>query len=193
MPEIRKPQLIDATLETIGEGGLAKATVAMISRKAGVSAGIINHYFGGKDGLLDAAMRTILMQLGDGVRRRRERVPANQPLERVKAIVAGNFDPRQLEPGVAKTWLAFWSEAMHNEGLRRLQRVNEKRLLSHLVFELRKLLPRDQALLVATGIAALIDGIWLRGALSGHLDGEGAIALIEDYLQGQLALLASRS
>ncbi|PPC77073.1 transcriptional regulator BetI [Pokkaliibacter plantistimulans] len=193
MPEIRKPQLIDATLEVIGEVGLGKTTVAMISKRAGVSAGIINHYFGGKDGLLNQSMRTILRELNDGVRERREALPADWPIERVRAIVGGNFDSRQLDPRVMKTWLAFWAQAMHDEELARLQRVNEKRLLSHLRYELRKCLSREQAREVAAGIAALIDGIWLRGALSGGVEQAEAVKLIDSFIRGQLGLLHSTS
>lgn len=50
--------------------------------------------------------------------------------------------------------------------IKRLQRVNEQRLLSHLRIELKALLPDEQASLVAHGIASLIDGIWLRGTLN---------------------------
>ena len=52
MEPIRRQQLIKATMAAIDEVGLADATVARIARHAGVSAGIISHYFGGKDGLL---------------------------------------------------------------------------------------------------------------------------------------------
>ena len=53
MEPIRRQQLIKATMEAIDEVGLAEATVIQIARRAGVSAGIISHYFGGKNGLLD--------------------------------------------------------------------------------------------------------------------------------------------
>jgi len=53
MPAIRKPQLVDATMQAINAVGLQKASVVMISSYAGVSPAIINHYFGGKDGLLE--------------------------------------------------------------------------------------------------------------------------------------------
>src|SRR5690554_7145605 len=58
MQPIRRQQLIQATMAAIDEVGLADATVLRIARHAGVSAGIISHYFGGKDGLLEATMRS---------------------------------------------------------------------------------------------------------------------------------------
>ena len=67
MEPIRRQQLIKATMAAIDEVGLAEATVMRIARHAGVSAGIISHYFGGKDGLLEATMRQILTDLSDAV------------------------------------------------------------------------------------------------------------------------------
>lgn len=45
MQSIRRRQLIDATLEAINEVGMHDATIAQIARRAGVSTGIISHYF----------------------------------------------------------------------------------------------------------------------------------------------------
>ncbi|MFB9885090.1 transcriptional regulator BetI [Balneatrix alpica] len=191
MEEIRRPQLIEATMAVIDDVGLQGASIALIGKAAGVSPGIINHYFGGKDGLLEATMRAVLRQLSEHVR---ERLQATQPtdvLGRISAIVGGNFDPRQLDQRVVKTWLAFWSQAMHDPKLYRLQRVNEKRLLSHLRLELKRVLPAAQAELAAQAIAALIDGIWLRGALSPDgIDGALAQRIIAHYLALQLPHLA---
>ncbi|EPJ45788.1 MAG: transcriptional regulator BetI [Osedax symbiont Rs1] len=187
MPAIRKPQLIEATIEAINDVGLQKASVVMISSYAGVSPAIINHYFGGKDGLLEETMRSILRQLSQGVQRRLALCDKNDVNARIKAIVGGNFDPRQVDAKVVKTWLTFWSQAMHQPQLYRLQRVNEKRLLSHLLLELKRVLPADRAKFVALSIAALIDGIWLRGSLNPHgIDSDLAQRIIADYLEKQL-------
>ena len=187
MPAIRKPQLINATMEAINSVGLHKASVAMISSYAGVSPAIINHYFGGKNGLLEATMRSVLAQLSEAVQVRLKEIAPDDTVGRIRAIVGGNFDPQQMDSKVVKTWLAFWSLAMHDESLYRLQRVNEKRLLSHLLLELKRELPADRALFVAQGIAALIDGIWLRGALTPTGINSGlAQGLIMDYLEKQL-------
>lgn len=188
MPEIRKPQLINATMEVIDEVGLSATSIALISRKAGVSTGIINHYFGGKHGLLEATMRSILEQLVTGIRERLNTIPQQAVIERIQAIVEGNFAPHQLQSKVVNTWLAFWAQSVHDPELHRLQRVNTQRLLSYLQLELKKILPKPRARFVAHGIAALIDGIWIRGALTlNGIDQQQAIALINDYLDKELS------
>ncbi|WP_417224211.1 transcriptional regulator BetI [Amphritea sp.] len=187
MSEIRKPQLINATMDAINAVGLHKASVVMISSYAGVSPAIINHYFGGKSGLLEATMRSVLKQLSEGVKTRLQNTDPDDAVLRIQAIVGGNFSSDQMESKVVKTWLAFWSQSMHDDALFRLQRVNEKRLLSYLQLELKKLLPAEKAIFVAQGIAALIDGIWLRGALSPEgINAELAQRMISDYLTRQL-------
>lgn len=187
MPEIRKPQLVQATMRVIDRVGLHAASIALISKEAGVSTGIINHYFGGKHGLLEETMREILRQHSTTISTKLSQLPKEAHQQRIIAIVDGNFVGFQAQNQVAKTWLAFWSYSMHDPQLKRLQRVNEKRLLSHLNIELKALFERDQAELIANGIAALIDGIWLRGTLNPQgIDADKARLIINDYLDKQL-------
>ena len=188
MPDIRKPQLVKATMTVIDRVGLHAASIALISKEAGVSTGIINHYFGGKHGLLEETMREILRQLSNTITTQLKTLPVDAHQQRINAIVNGNFEGYQAENEVAKTWLAFWSYSMHNAQLKRLQRVNEKRLLSHLKIELKKMFNYQQADLVAHGIASLIDGIWLRGTLNPEgIDANKARTVINDYLEKQLS------
>ncbi len=56
---VRREQLIRATFQTIDEIGMADATVATIAKKAGLSSGIVAHYFGDKDGLLTIDSRNL--------------------------------------------------------------------------------------------------------------------------------------
>ncbi len=188
MEPIRRRQLIQATMEAIDEAGLADATVIRIARRAGVSAGIISHYFGGKDGLLEATMRQILHDLGEAVATRRAALGRAEPRAHLEAIIDGNFDRSQVSGPVAKTWLAFWASSMHKPTLQRLQSVNDRRLYSNLCYQFRRCLPRDEARRAAQGLAAMIDGLWLRGALAPEgLDVAQARRLAYDYLDQQLA------
>lgn len=193
MPEIRKPQLVKATMSVIDRVGLHAASISLISKEAGVSTGIINHYFGGKHGLLEETMREILRQLSATIKENLSQLPVDAHHQRINAIIDGNFVGFQAENQVAKTWLAFWSYSMHDVQLKRLQRVNERRLLSHLKKELKALLDQDQAELVAHGIASLIDGIWLRGTLNPQgIDAEKARVIINDYLDKQLTFYSKQ-
>ncbi|SDH87364.1 transcriptional regulator BetI [Paraburkholderia phenazinium] len=187
MREVRRAQLIDATLLTIDQAGLAGTTLASVAQRANISTGIVSHYFGDKDGLLEATMRHILRDLWVATTRRRM-AARSQPRARLRAIVAANFDVSQVSGPVMKTWLAFWTQSMHEPQLRRLQRVNTRRLFSNLCAEFAKELPRTAARRAASGLAAMIDGLWLRGALSGDpFDTKAALRLANDYIDLLLA------
>ncbi|MBQ0834300.1 transcriptional regulator BetI [Marinobacter sp.] len=179
---IRRQQLIDATLKVIEEHGFQGATIGKIAGASELSVGIVSHYFGGKQGLLEATMRYLLSSLQQDVSTLMAGRP-NTPRERLMAIVDANFSGVQTHAQSAKTWLAFWTQAMHSPDLMRLQRVNERRLLSNLMFYLRQLMPADQVRTTAQTIAALIDGFWLRAAMSeGRIEPDQAIALCKTYI-----------
>ncbi len=188
MQPIRRKQLIHATLEAVDQVGMSDASIAMIARLAGVSNGIISHYFQDKNGLLEATMRHLMKALNQAVRDRRALLAENDPRAHLKAIIDGNFDDSQVNGPAMKTWLAFWATSMHQPSLRRLQRINDHRLYSNLCGQFHRCLPPDQARSAARGLAALIDGLWLRGALSGDdFDIEQALSLAYEYLDQQLA------
>ena len=112
-------------------------------------------------------MRDITSQLRYAVLHRLHALQGARAELRLRAIVAGNFDETQISHAAMKAWLAFWASSMHQPMLYRLQQVASKRLLSNIVYEFTRELPREQAQQAGYGLAALIDGLWLRAALSG--------------------------
>ena len=105
MQPIRRQQLIDATLEAINELGLAEASISQIAKRAGVSTGIISHYFKDKHGLIFATMQYLLAQLETAVAQALSQTEAS-PKARLMAIVRGNFSPSQINQAAMKTgWL----------------------------------------------------------------------------------------
>ena len=185
MQPIRRKQLINATIECIYRHGLLGTTVKRVSEEAGVSTGIINHYFGSKDDMLEATMREILRRHKEiGIHKLNA---CNSPDERIKALIEINFSAEQTDPATVCTWLAFWAQAMHIPALSRLQRVNSRRLYTNLLFSLKEMLPDDQAVLTAEGLAALIDGLWLRGAFKKQgIDAERAQQVVWTFYQSQI-------
>ena len=165
MKAIRQKQLIRANLMVIDRVGLADASLALIAKEAGVSTGIVSHYFGDKNGLLDACMRQILSDLYLAVDHHRKQADA-EPAAQIRAIIDGNFDVTQLAGPVLKTWLAFWTNSLHQPDLHRLQRINDRRLYSNLSAQFSRVLPEQQARAAGASLAALIDGLWLRMTLA---------------------------
>lgn len=179
MEPVRRKALIAAAIDAIHARGMAQVTVGEIARRAGVSAALAHHYFGGKDQLLLATMRHLLAELGEEVQSRL--AAAKTPQERISAVVRGNFAPCQFRPAVISAWLAFYVQAQNDPDARRLLRVYTRRLESNLLHALRDLTTRPRAAAIAEMTAALIDGLWIRRSLAdGIPDAEGAARSVEE-------------
>lgn len=182
MQPIRRRQLIDATIHTIEAHGFSETTIARISKNAGLSSGIISHYFGGKNALLEATMRSVLSDLQREMSLRLRQ--AEGPVSRIEAILGANFATEQSTPAICAAWLSFYAQVPHSRQLGRLHRVYVRRLRSNLQHAFAQLLPRTAAEQAAEGMSAMIDGIWVRAALARcSPDNAGAHALADDYLR----------
>jgi TetR/AcrR family transcriptional regulator, transcriptional repressor of bet genes len=179
MEPVRRKALISAAIDAIHENGMGQVTMGEIARRAGVSAALAHHYFGGKDQLLLATMRHLLTELGEEIQSRL--AVAKTPHERIAAVIRGNFAPGQFRPAVISAWLAFYVQAQNDPDARRLLRVYRRRLDSNLLHPLREITAREHAVRIAETAAALIDGLWIRRSLSdASPDPEGATRLVED-------------
>jgi TetR/AcrR family transcriptional repressor of bet genes len=174
---LRRKALISAAIEAIHERGMGQVTMQEIARRAGVSAALAHHYFGGKDQLLLATMRHLLSELGDEVQR--NLAEARDPKERLSAIIRGNFAATQFRPAVISAWLAFYVQAQTDLEARRLLRVYTRRLESNLLHALRDLTTRERAGRIAELAAALIDGTWIRRSLSDGADPDEVARFVE--------------
>ena len=185
--EGRRAQLIDMTIDSLAEMGYVGSTLSQIAGRANVSPGLVAHYFGDKDGLLEAAFRTLTAGLGAKVVERLRQ--ANGPRERVQAVIDANLDPDEFDQRTGTAWLAFWGQVLHTESLRRVQAVYQRRMLSNLRYALKMLLGPAEASRLAAMIAAMIDGVWLRAALSTwkEADSESARAMLTAFVDSRLA------
>lgn len=175
--ESRRRQLVDATLEAIAQYGFAEASIIRIAEIAGISAGQIHHYFGGKDGLLEAAMRSILTDMRSASAE--ALAAARLPMDRLQAIVSSNLHPKIFRREVSIAWLSFWAQATHDPALARIERINRSRLRSNLRDALRPMVGKDRASVLAEMMAMMIDGLWVAQAhVSPELDAVAAQKLV---------------
>jgi betaine-aldehyde dehydrogenase len=184
--DTRRRQLVEVTIDSLAELGYVGTTLAQIAVRAGVSPGLVAHYFGDKDGLLDAAFRSLARRVGDQVRSRLRQV--STPRGRIQAVIDANLAPEEFEQRTGTAWLAFWGQVLQVKSLKRVQSAYQKRMLSNLRSSLNKLVRPDEAQRLAAMIAAMIDGVWLRAALSGwrEADSESARALLTAFVDGRL-------
>jgi transcriptional repressor BetI len=186
----RRRDLIAATVATIHARGSLDVTMAEIAGRAGVSPGLAHHYFGSKDGLISETLRHLLR--GFFAQVRAEWDAARTPRARVSGLVRAAFGPEQFAPETVSAWLSFYVLAQHDPGAGRLLRVYVRRLRTHLVVALRPL-AGDEAEAIAEAAGALIDGVYLRHALSqSPPDPAAAIALVDSVIEARIDAAAQR-
>ena len=159
----RRAALISAVIDEVGEAGSLDVTVSKIAKRAGMSSGLAHHYFGSKDQMLIAAMRHILSvfskQVISGL------ATATGPRARLKTIVRANFEDHVFDQRKTSAWLSFYALSQSNAEAAHLMRIYHRRLRSNLLFDLRRLSPAAGD--IEQVLSALIDGVYLRRALSG--------------------------
>jgi transcriptional repressor BetI len=167
--DVRRRQLIEATVEAIAEVGFHATTILEIAGRAGVSAGLVAFYFRDKNGLLEATLRWLAVQLSSSlIVLQRQAV---SPRQRIGAVVDATLGPSQFERRTSSVWLAFWAQVPISPRFARIQRIYEARLLSNLRAGWRAhptlaRLDRAESTRLAEVTAAMIDGLWLRATLS---------------------------
>ena len=179
MEPVRRTALVEATIAELGARGSLDVTVGQIAKRAGMSSALAHHYFGGKDQIFLAAMRQILRDVGNEVRRALS--VAETPHARAVALIDACFAPACFAPATISAWMTLYASAQTNPDTLRLLRIYQGRLRSNLIHALRPMSQRPSC--DAEIIAALIDGLYLRAALSKSKSATAARETARDALQ----------
>lgn len=177
----RRESLIAATQELVAEGGAGAATVRAIAERAGVTPGLIRHYFGSKDDLTRAAYRELMDGMTDKGRDALEGVGAS-PKERLAAFIAAGLRPPVMDARAVRLWAGYLHNVQSDPALLRLHETAYLRYRDTLQ-ELIKALERQDistARLRQDAIAsnAVIDGLWLEGGVLPQGFGPGELVRI---------------
>ncbi|MFK5978384.1 MAG: transcriptional regulator BetI [Rhizobiaceae bacterium] len=177
---IRRKALVNAAIMEIGRAGSLDVTVSQIAGNAGVSSALAHHYFGSKDQIFLAAMRHIMSGFAANVAS--ELSKANEPRERVQAIIKASFSITNFSEEVISAWLNFYVKAQNSTEVQRLLRVYQHRLHSNFVHELAPIVG-DHAAKISHGLSAMIDGLYIRQALHDTpTNPKESVAMVVDYL-----------
>ena len=187
LSEIRRKELRQAAFAVLEREGIAGATLEKVAAQAGASKGIVLHYFRNKQELFEHAMREANAVLCQAVIARLRR--AKTPMERMDAVIEGNFEEHLFQPALCHAWLSLCAEVPRDEKMARIQRVIHARMRSNLLSGLHGLASPADADDIALGVTALIDGLWLRlGLQPGSVSREQAVRQVKNYVAGRLAL-----
>lgn len=165
--ETRRVQLMQAVLDLTAEGGPQAATVREIAARAGVTPGLIRHYFHSKDALTRAAFRHLMDGMTAQSAKELSRAPA-EPRARLAAFLAASMRPPVLDARSVALWAGFLHELQHDAEMLEAHRasyLNYRDTLQGLIAALPR--PRTEGQLEHDAIAvnALIDGLWMEGSI----------------------------
>jgi TetR/AcrR family transcriptional repressor of bet genes len=161
--EARRQDLINGTIKSISEHGYANSTIQSICDAAGLSRGLIGHYFDGKEDLLLQAFRFLSKQLDDEVRIAMKEV-GRDPFRRLITVSIITFNKPETRRKNAPVWLAFWGVARWNPDMLEVHRTlyaRFRRWIERLIAAAAAARTLEiDARRAAITFTQLIDGLW---------------------------------
>lgn len=107
--EVRRKQLIEATIDTIARRGIAGTTLAEVTRRAGLSVGLANFHFRSKQTLFEETLRHLAEEHRRAWRSQLDR-PGLSDAQRLLAVVEAHFRPRICGRRKLAVWFAFFGD-----------------------------------------------------------------------------------
>ncbi|WP_242138304.1 MULTISPECIES: TetR family transcriptional regulator C-terminal domain-containing protein [unclassified Sphingomonas] len=164
-PDARRQSLVAATARVLARDGATGASVRAIALEAGVSPGLVGHYFAGIDALVAETYAATGQQVRAALAEAVAAAGAN-PRKRVEAYVTASFAAPIADRALFATWIAFWSLSskpairMQHDAIYQGYRDTLVALLAACG------MAAAERRLAAIAITALVDGLWLELCLS---------------------------
>jgi TetR/AcrR family transcriptional regulator, transcriptional repressor of bet genes len=191
--ERRREALIAAAMDIVAESGPGAATVRAIAERAGVTPGLIRHYFSNKDELSRTAYVMMMARMAAENKAAIDAIPGDA-VTRVAVSVVNWLRPSVMEPGALIAWAGFVPAIRADKAMRAAHAgtyqaflLQWEVLIAALPGHAEKSAPEIQAL--ATACNALIDGLWFEGSLQPEtLDPDNLAAIGLDAIGKLLGL-----
>jgi TetR/AcrR family transcriptional regulator, transcriptional repressor of bet genes len=178
--ERRRDALIVAALDLVAEGGPQAATVRAIADRAGVTPGLIRHYFQTKEHLTHAAYRRVMDNMTADNVRVLETALAD-PVARLAAFVAASLRPPVVDPVAMGLWAGFMHMVRRDPEMRNIHAqtyLGYRDLLQQLIADLGRGTAPDVLRAQAIACNAVIDGLWMEGCVLPDSFGAGELERI---------------
>lgn len=167
--DVRRDELIAATVRCLLKLGVAETSVRTIAAEAHLSLGMVRHHFNSKDELLAATYRALSEQLRAQTREALERADPS-PMGQLVAFIYAGLQPPLLDLRYVRVRFMFWELTHTNETVRAAHEEIYARFQKHLLDLVRAVAKSnnaktDCALLTLT-ITAFLKGVWAEWSLS---------------------------
>ena len=190
-PDQRRQALMEATLRCLSERGAEKTSIRNICREAGVSVGLMHHYYSSKEALVADVYEQIANDLLAALQDEMQRADGGAR-GRLSAFFRASFSPVSLDAGLLRVWLSFWSMTRHSALIAGVHDRTYGAYLGTLEGLLRELAEEDpgrplDVRLAAIGLSGMLDGLWVEWCLNPRtFTPEEGIRLCEACLDGLL-------
>ncbi len=176
--DARRADLIEATAAVLAEHGLAGTNVRAICAKAGVSPGLLRHYFDGIDDLVAATYQATSDRMDMIFASAVDKAGAD-PRARLTAYLTASFRAPVTDPELLGAWTAFWALARSDARMAAIHAESYAGYRERLGELLAACGSRDAGRL-AIMLTAMVDGLWLELSLDAASFGaEAAAAMVE--------------
>ena len=164
-PAERREQLIQATIRCVARLGLADTTIATVAQEAGLSHGIVNLHFRSKERLLTATLRYLADEYRNACREAAA-IAERSAAAGLAAMVELDFRRGICDRDKLAVWFAFWGERRFRPTYRRICADRDRSYDDMVRATCARLAAEGgyadvEPLLVADGLSALTDGLWL--------------------------------
>jgi len=108
--QIRRQQLIEATIVALGEKGQARLKLQDVAETAGLSYGLVNFYFETKEKLLAETLRYMAAEYRENWKAALDEA-GDGPAKQLNALIQADFNDKIYAPSRLMAWCTFWGEA----------------------------------------------------------------------------------
>ena len=176
--DARRADLIEATAACLAEHGLAGTNVRAICAKAGVSPGLLRHYFDGIDDLVAATYQATSDRM-DAIFAAAVASAGAEPRARLLAYLTASFRAPVTDTELLGAWTAFWALARSDARMADIHAQSYAGYRARLGELLTACGARDAGR-VAIMLTAMVDGLWLELSLDAESFGaDTAVAMVE--------------
>ena len=110
--EVRRRQLIEATIDSIAERGFSETTLATVTKGAKLSHGIVNFHFNNKETLFVETLGFLAQEHYDHWHGAME-AAGPDPSRQLAAMIKTDFERTIASPKKLAVWFAFWGQAKY--------------------------------------------------------------------------------
>ncbi|WP_033337862.1 TetR/AcrR family transcriptional regulator [Catenuloplanes japonicus] len=179
----RRALIIDALMRVAASGGLEAVSLRHVATEAGVTAGMVQHYFATKDEMMRFALEGIVERTSARIDAAMAAAPSPMtPAATVRTLLTTLLpldEPRRADGRVAVSFLAYAAVEPAAAGL---LREGTQQMIAFMADQVRAVRADIDAEAAGAGLIGLMEGLSLY-VLNGHLAGDAAIRALDTHLR----------